>query len=87
MTAFGFAGRFYSFCRSAVYTHRFRLWIAIFFLSYYMIAVLVMRSLLLALVVVRNFENVVLMAFAYFIDAHSSVCIVFDEINYVERVP
>ena len=87
MTAFGFAGRFYSFCRSAVYIHGLRLWIAIYFLSYYMIAVLVMRSLLLALVVVRNVENVVLMASAYFFDAHSSVCIVFDQNNHVERVP
>ncbi len=64
MTAFGFAGRFYSFCRSAVYKHGFRLWIAIYFLSYYTITVLVMRSLLLALVVVRNDDNVVVMASA-----------------------
>ena len=43
-----------SCCRSAVYDHGFSLWISIYFLSYYFLAVMVMRSLLTALIVVRD---------------------------------
>ena len=82
MTAVGSAGRFYSLCRSAVYKHGLRLWIAIYFLSYYTIVFLVMRSLLLALVVVRNVENVVVMASAKLL----CVCIICCLNNRGERV-
>ena len=39
--------------RSAVYGHDFKLWIALYFLSFYILAVIIMCNLLIALIVVR----------------------------------
>jgi hypothetical protein len=46
----------YPFCdsrgRSAVYGHDFKLWISLYFLSFYILAVIIMCNLLIALIVV-----------------------------------
>jgi hypothetical protein len=46
----------FSFCdsrdRSAVYGHDFKLWISLYFLSFYILAVIIMCNLLIALIVV-----------------------------------
>lgn len=44
---------------SAVYEHGFSLWISLYFLSYYFFAVMIMRNLLIALIVVRDDYDVV----------------------------
>ncbi len=40
--------------RSAIYGHGFKLWISIYFLSFYILAVIIMCNLLIALIVVRG---------------------------------
>ena len=40
--------------RSAIYGHGFKLWISLYFLSFYILAVIIMCNLLIALIVVRG---------------------------------
>lgn len=40
--------------RSAIYSHGYRLWISLYFVTFYILAVIVMCNLLIALIVVRH---------------------------------
>ncbi len=43
--------------RSAYHAHGFTLWISLYFLSYYLVVTIILRTLLLALIVVRHDDD------------------------------